>query len=58
MCAYTFSEYSVHYTRMVKINETITCKAKKWKQYVAPISNLGTDSMKVLYSPGFEFDEP
>ena len=53
-----FSEYSIHFTKFRR-NKTINkCKVKSWGEYVGDIPNLGTDEMKILYSPGFELDEP
>ena len=49
------SEYSVHFT---KLKEGGICKVKRNKQERRAITNLGTDEMRVLYSPGFNDKKP
>ena len=49
------SEYSVHFTKIRPGG--ILCRVKPNNQERRAITDLGTDEMRVLYSPGFNNGE-
>ena len=48
------SEFSTHFTRIIEdADQTIICNVRPLDQNLTAITDLGTDEMRVLYSPGF-----
>ena len=51
---FIFSEFSTHFTRIIEdANQIKICYVKPLDQNLTAITDLGTDEMRVLYSPGF-----
>ena len=48
------SQYSVHHTRLRESSSGyLECNVRASEQIVSDITSLGTQEMRVLYSPGF-----
>ena len=56
---YTCSQYSVHHTRLRQSSSGyLECNVRAREQDIRTISNLGTDELRILYSPGFILGVP
>ena len=54
-----FSQYSVHHTRLRESpSGFVECNVRAKLQDIADITDLGTEDMRILYSPGFIANDP
>lgn len=54
----TYSEYSVHHTRLRQGSSGfLECNVRAAQQDIRGITNLGTDEMRIMFSPGFVLNE-
>jgi hypothetical protein len=53
------NQYSVHHTRLRESpSGFVECNVRARLQDIADITNLGTDDMRIIYSPGFIINDP
>lgn len=55
-CRYSFyrSQYSIHHTRLRQSTSGyLECNVRASEQLVTDITDLGTQEMRIMYSPGF-----
>ncbi|CAI8036337.1 hypothetical protein GBAR_LOCUS20360 [Geodia barretti] len=53
------NQYSVHHTRLRQSSSGyLECNVRAREQDIRTISNLGTDELRILYSPGFILGVP
>ena len=52
--SFLYSQYSIHNTRLRTANDgTPECVVRASDQQIRPITTLGNEDLKLLYSPGF-----
>ena len=56
--SYLYSQYTIHYTHLVESQSGgIQCNVRIKHQQIRNITNIGTEDMKMIHSPGFIFDK-
>ena len=54
-----YSQYSIHHTRLRESpSGFVECNVRAKLQEIADITDLGTEDMRIIYSPGFIIENP